>query len=234
MEIQELEELEEMLEMTQNEDEQNDGTRKLSDVQMRRQARVDWKPEAVLQQISALFRSWTLIGTYKSMKRVQLSVSIWPRNELHLMPSQCVIDSGTSKEDQGAEELSKAKKLSRAAMPLDQIRLSTSFCKNLSGSVRFCQLLVFACCLDVVLGTDAEVYASHHGTLEAEVHPRGCEACWSVWDLRLRKAWTNSCRGAPWFGLEICESTASCRAGHHSRAAMLDLRPLEPLGSRLG
>lgn len=53
MEIQELEELEEMLEMTQNEDEQNDGTRKLSDVQMRRQARVDWKPEAVLQQISA-------------------------------------------------------------------------------------------------------------------------------------------------------------------------------------
>ncbi|CAL1166413.1 unnamed protein product [Cladocopium goreaui] len=53
MEIQELEELEEMLEMTQNEDEQNDGTRKLSDVQMRRQARVDWKPEVVLQQISA-------------------------------------------------------------------------------------------------------------------------------------------------------------------------------------
>ena len=70
MEIQELEELEEMLEMTQNEDEQNDGTRKLSDVQMRRQARVDWKPEAVLQQISALFRSWTLIGTDKSMKLV--------------------------------------------------------------------------------------------------------------------------------------------------------------------
>ena len=70
MEIQELEELEEMLEMTQNEDEQNDGTRKLSDVQMRRQARVDWKPEAVLQRISALFRSWTLIGTDKSMKLV--------------------------------------------------------------------------------------------------------------------------------------------------------------------
>ena len=70
MEIQELEELEEMLEMTQNEDEQNDGTRKLSDVQMRRQARVDWKPEVVLQQISALFRSWTLIGTDKSMKLV--------------------------------------------------------------------------------------------------------------------------------------------------------------------
>ena len=53
----------------------------------------------------------------------------------------------------------------------------------------------------MVLGTDTEVHASHHGTLEAEVHQRGCEACWSLWDLRLRKAWTNSCRGAPWFGL---------------------------------
>lgn len=53
----------------------------------------------------------------------------------------------------------------------------------------------------MVLGTDTEVHASHHGTLEAEVHQRGCEACWSLWDLRLRKAWTNSCRRAPWFGL---------------------------------
>ena len=41
------------------EDQEPDGEiRKLSDVQMRRQARVDWEPEAVLRQIGALPCTW--------------------------------------------------------------------------------------------------------------------------------------------------------------------------------
>lgn len=46
----------------EGEDEQDEGIRKVSDVQMRRQARVEWKPEAILQQPGALLCIWTWQG----------------------------------------------------------------------------------------------------------------------------------------------------------------------------
>lgn len=127
----------------------------------------------------------------------------------------------------GAEKLSQANKLSRAAMqhgPMDWTFLQakkyqSNILKKLSSSLKLCQLAFLAKLYkfqvhvartpflqavadcghsECFYNGESEVHASHHCTVEAEIYPRSCEARWPLWDLCFWKAWPNSRGGAPW------------------------------------